>query len=257
MLGLDPRLAEVLRLVGEGKTCSAAAARVGLNRKTVQRWRTSIPGFGAAYDQAVQLSSKGEDGRDLLELLTRSWMLDAPDTLPTRAPSVNEALRMIQNSARSKPSSEPAATPSEEAPVTAERRSAAVEPDVLDAQGQEIAVQGERPEVAAPPSPYTTQRPPTRAEFNSMLAQLIMRDKTPERVRAVAIAALNSSLPDEPSRSRRLPEIEEPVVTTARAREQGVPASVWQEARRNFLGPAPEDAQSEDGQIVELDQAQG
>ena len=130
-----------------------------------------------------------------------------------------------------------------------------VVPDVLDSQGNALSVQGERPS-AASPSPYPTERPPTRDEFNVILTRLIVREKTPERVRAVAIAALNSSLPEGETRRGqvRTPELEEVAAQAARAREQGVPASVWQEARKNFLGPAPEEAE-QGGDVVEFEQA--
>jgi len=248
----DSDLKEVLRLVGEGGTCIEAAERIGVDRKTIVRWRKSIPGFGAAYDQAVELS-RDPDASGELDLLVRSW----------RTASENDAADAGSVAAVTPPPPKPRPPkPPDPARVASmpvlPRAAKPVVPDVLDSQGNALSVQGERP--AASPSPYPTERPPTRDEFNVILTRLIVREKTPERVRAVAIAALNSSLPEGDARRGqvRTPELEQVVAQAAasRGRDAGVPASVWQEARRNFLGPAP-DARDGDqgGEVVDLEQA--
>jgi hypothetical protein len=128
-----------------------------------------------------------------------------------------------------------------------------IEPDVLDARGKTITTrEGQKPERA---SPYTTDRPPTQAEWLAEMAKIGLDKKQPERVRAVAIAAVSSALNGGPVRGRPA-ELEEVVAQAARerGREQGVPASVWQEARKNFLGPAPEEDE-QGGDVVEFEQA--
>jgi hypothetical protein len=94
-----------------------------------------------------------------------------------------------------------------------------------------------------------------REKFKKAMAKIGLDKKQPERVRAVAIAAVSSALNGGPVRGRPA-ELEEVVAQAARerGREQGVPASVWQEARKNFLGPAPEEAE-QGGEVVEFEQA--
>ena len=52
----DTRPASVLRLIGAGFTAKDAAHKVGVNRKTIARWRSGLAGFGEAYNRALLLS---------------------------------------------------------------------------------------------------------------------------------------------------------------------------------------------------------
>jgi hypothetical protein len=254
----DTRPAAILRLVGEGKTARDAAAEVGINRKTVERWRQRVSGFGDAYDLAAQLSrDNSPEGRGSLDLLVRTW---APGGMVSRVSLEGPALVELREVAAAigetsqAALAEPPSTAAEPEPPRAERP-ACVEPDVLDARGEEISTQVSR---RNEPSPYTTVRPPTRDEWLAEMAKLSLDKSQPERVRAVAIAAVSSGLNGGPVRVRPA-ELEDVAGAAARerGREPGVPAGVWQEARKNFLGPAPDPAPEAQrgGDIVEFEQA--
>lgn len=193
----------------------------GVNRKTVTRWRQGVVGFAAAYDRAVQLSrDESERARRELELLVLAW---TPGGLVTNA------------------------------------EQSVVDPDVLGADGSEITLQGALPSKPFV-SPYTKVRPPTPDEWIAEMAAMAKDERQPERVRVTAIAAVTTGLLGGPGgRSRRPAELDDPAMAAAaqaRGRDPGVPASVWQEARRNFLGPAPAQADdSKGGDVVELEQA--
>jgi hypothetical protein len=254
-------------------TARDAAAKIGINRKTVERWRQRLVGFGDAYNLAAELSRDSTpEGRDALDLLVQTW---TPGGLVDQVPHVNpawvelrEAAAYLSSAGQSAPAEPPSAVadptqarePDHVIEPLAEReheradRTECVDPDVLDARGKEIAAHARRAE----PSPYTTVRPPTRDEFHAMAAALMMDERAPERLRVTAVAALSSGLNGGPVRARHS-DIEE--VTTAAARERGrdpgVPASVWEEARKNFLGPAPEPEATRSGDVVEFDRAPG
>lgn len=217
----DTRPAAVLRLVGDGMTAREAAAKIGINRKTVERWRQRVPGFGNAYNRATQLSrDTSPEGREALDLLVQTW---TPGGLVGR------------------PTSEP------------ER--ACFDPDVLDARGNEITTQAARRDET---SPYTTVRPPTRDEFHAMAAALMMDDRAPERLRMTAVAALSSGLNGGPVRARPV-DLEDVAGAAARerGRDPGVPAAVWEEAKERFLGPAPDPAPEveQSGDVVEFERS--
>lgn len=236
---------------------------VGISRKTIIRWRERVPGFGDAYDKAAALGRDGSaKARQELSLIVAAWTpggITEVDPRPELAPEPSKA-----------PATEPAPDPEPaEAPVleAAQRpgidnlerepawvrervRSAlelatdraeaeVVEPDVLDAAGSEVSVRGPR----APLAPYTKVRPPTRDEWLAEMAAIAKDPEQPERVRVTAIAAVSSGLFGGPGgRSTRPADLDDATVAAAakRGRDPGVPASVWEQARRNFLGPAPE-----------------
>jgi hypothetical protein len=135
-----------------------------------------------------------------------------------------------------------------------------IEPDVLDASGTVLAVQGER-RSAAPISPYTTVRPPTKDEWLAEMAALALDRKEPERVRVMAGVSVSALLQaGVGGRWAKPEEVVDAAVAEAareRGRDPGVPASVWQEARQNFLGPAPEPASdsTRSGDVVEFERA--
>lgn len=248
----DPRPARILRLVGNGMAARDAAAKTGISRKTVERWRQRVSGFGDAYNLAVTLSRDiSPNGREALDRLVQTW---APGGLaepvdPADPPPVE--LRQAEPSPAREPVSpiEPLSEP--EQPRT--ERPACVDPDVLDAHGKEITTHVARRGEA---SPYTTARPPTRDEWLAEMAKLGLDKSQPERVRAVAIAAVSSGLNGGPVRVRGPAELEEVVAAAARGRDPGVPASVWQEARKSFLGPAPvAESEDESGDVVEFERA--
>lgn len=261
---MDRRPAEILRLVGDGATGRDAAAKLGINRRTVIRWREQIAGFGEAYDRAAKLSrEETAEAREELDQLVAAWTPGAaakpdpehepdPETLKARLERepewVRERLRpLLKSDGPAEPTS--VAAPS------------AVVPDVLDSSGAEITVHGSRPP-AKPASPYTTARPPTRDEWLAEMAAMAKDPKQPERVRVTAIAAVSTGLFGGPGgRSTRPADLDDVAMAAAaqgqaRGRDPGVPASVWQEARRNFLGPAPAPADDSKGaDVVELEQA--
>jgi hypothetical protein len=253
-------------------TARDAAAKIGINRKTVERWRQHLSGFGDAYTSAAKLSRVGTpEGRDALDLLVRTWtpgglvshvetaaldelrgatvaLIGTGKVAPTEPPSpVAEPPRAREP--------EPVIEPLPERKLPRVERTECVEPDVLDVRGKELTPHvARRDEI----SPYTTARPPTRDEWLAEMAKLSLDKTQPDRVRAVAIAAVSSGLNGGPVRARPA-DIEE--VTTAAARERGrdpgVPASVWEEAKKNFLGPAPEPEATRSGDVVEFDRAPG
>jgi len=86
---------------------------------------------------------------------------------------------------------------------------------------------------------------------------LLSKDSSqPAQVRAVAIAAVSSGVLGGPVRR---PVEAEQVPSQVRGRDPGVPASVWKEARKNFLGPAPDDKPdaAPGGDVVEFERAPG
>lgn len=252
---LDTRLGSILRLVGTGTTAKDAASTLGISRKTMERWRKSVPRFGEAYARAVKLSrDESPSAPNELDLLVRTWTpggLVAPTGVADAPPAA-----VAQPSPAREPERLPALAPEPE-PEPAK----CVEPDVLDARGKEltkVARRGPGSEPEDEPAPYTTARPPTPAEWLAEMAALSLNTSEPARVRAVAIAAVSSALHGGPVRGR--PDVPGKVeVEKVGGREPGVPASVWEQARKNFLGPAP-DAEPDDarsGDVVELERAPG
>ena len=261
----DTRPSEILRLVGSGLTAKDAAAKVGICRKTVTRWRQGLAGFSAAVDRAAALSSGTSPAeRAALDELVRMW---TPGGLVELAPEP-VAPRLEAPAARPAPAPAAVATTTAagdpelvihktQAREPAERPEC-VEPDVLDARGTELTKLKRRPpgpDAEPEPAPYTTVRPPTSAEWLSAMAALSLDKRQPPRVRAVAIAAVSSVLHGGPMRGRAPAEAEQ-VASTVRGREPGVPASVWKEARENFLGPDPGAAEDDRiGDVVEFGEA--
>jgi hypothetical protein len=159
----------------------------------------------------------------------------------------------------------PEAEPDSDDPELGPRLSdtGATDPDVLDAEGHELVV---RPTLGTsqprkPKSPYTTVRPPTLAEWIAELAAIAKDKNEPERIRHTAIVSATAALAGGPGGRVGRPVDDAAVVEAARerGREPGVPASVWQEARQNFLGPAPEPAPDAErsGDVVEFERAPG
>ena len=123
------------------------------------------------------------------------------------------------------------------------------EPAVLDTSGREIVIEPAPGTVAVrrPKPPYTTVRPPTLAEWTATMAALAVDTNQPERIRLGAIASVTATLAGGPGGRLNRPVDDVAVAEAARerGRDAGVPAQVWQQARENFLGPAPEDAAGE------------
>jgi len=221
----DQRPAAILRNIGNGMNAGEVSKLVGVDRSTVLRWKRGNPGFAAAFDRAAALSRDASpEGRETLDKLVAAW---APGGLDRAWP-----------------------------------RHLAVAVDVIGSDGRTIASgDGASGDAAADPSaPYTTRRPPTRDEWLAEMARLSLCPNTPERVRAVCIAAVTSGLLGGPGdRSSRPKGLDDLDVTeaarAARGREAGVPASVWVEARRNFLGPAPGDESTPASEPIDGPQA--
>lgn len=201
----DARPGEVLRLISHGATVAEQADRVGVTRQTIARWHRSIDGFAeAAARIRFLVTVDTEVARDEIDDIVQSW---APGGLSAFA--------------------EPVANP--KAPV--------VNPDVLDSTGREVGA-------PAPGGvPYPVVRAPDQDEVLAIAAKIAMDTNEPERLRAVALAGLLSARCGGPVRfGKPSDEITAAAESAARerGRDPGVPASVWQEARENFLGPAPE-----------------
>lgn len=239
---------------------------VGISRKTIVRWRDRVPGFGEAYDRATALSRDGSaKAREELNLIVAAWtpggIVEAEPELasepqPAAAPVLEAEPDLGVDPLEREPEwvRERVRAVVERAAVRTEPE--VVEPDVLDAAGGEVSVRSLR----APLAPYTKVRPPTRDEWLAEMAALAKDPEQPERVRVTAIAAVSSGLFGGPGgRSTRPADLDDATVAAAaaRGRDPGVPASVWQEARRSFLGPAPAPEATDDkgGEVVELEQA--
>jgi len=214
----DHRLAAILRLMGVGWTIAAIAADLRLNRKTITRWRTSSEEFGEASDRVMELARQGTPAA-LAEIdqIVAAW------TPPPRRPELGEV------------------EPEHVEPT---------EPEVLGRDGRLVTRRAPAPmpsDIAE--DVYTSKRPPTPAEWLAEVAEIAKDPNEPERLRAVAITCVSSALfGGAGSRlgARQADAGPSPAAEAAqqaarreRGRDAGVPASVWQEARANFLGPAP------------------
>lgn len=257
----DTRPASVLRLIGAGFTAKDAAHKVGVNRKTIARWRSGLAGFGEAYNRALLLSHDGGPVvREALDRLVREWTPGELLELHESAAQKEVAPAAPSPVTDTSPASEPEHVKPDPAPERPPaKRTTCVDPDVLDERGKELTSRvAHRPEPDPGPAPYTTARPPTPSEWTAEMAKLALDPSQPASVRAVAIAAVSSRLNGGPMRGQSPADIEE-VTGTVRGRDPGVPASVWKEARKNFLGPAP-DAEPEAepiGDVVEFERAPG
>jgi transcriptional regulator with XRE-family HTH domain len=67
----EERAGEAERLVAEGLTLDAVAARLGVHRRTLLRWVERDPAFRARYEEARRLAHQGLYG-ELREVLART-----------------------------------------------------------------------------------------------------------------------------------------------------------------------------------------
>jgi transcriptional regulator with XRE-family HTH domain len=67
----EERAEEAARLVAEGLTLDAVAARLGVDRRTILRWAERDPAFRAHYEQARRIAHEGLH-RELLEAVLRA-----------------------------------------------------------------------------------------------------------------------------------------------------------------------------------------
>ena len=67
----EERAEEAARLVAEGLTLDAVAARLGVHRRTILRWVARDPAFRARYEQARRAAHQGLY-RELLEAILRA-----------------------------------------------------------------------------------------------------------------------------------------------------------------------------------------
>jgi transposase len=204
----DARPAEILRLLGEGKTKQEAAALVGISRRTVSRWLAGLEGFADATERAQQLGRRGSTrASEQLAALVAEW---------TPGGLMGASLEK----------SEPSAPPLRVAEV---EEVEPVEPDVLDAAGRRLNG----------PRRSRGPRPPTRDEWLAQLAAMATDEREAPAIRCAAIRCVTASLFGGPGRGLARGEpVDTEVLAPAVERDRGVPASVWQDARRNFLGPA-------------------
>jgi len=251
----DHRPALILRRIGAGGTVEQAGDDVGISRKTVLRWRNIHHDFGEAYARAVFLSGLGtERARDKVDALVRAWtpggLVSETERAALAHPKDDDVELEAEAEAEAELEPESADLAGDDPEVEArEPEPPAVEPDVLAADGRELVVipppRGKAK--PRPESPYTTTRPPTLAEWTAEMAAIAKDVTQPERVRLGAIASVTATLAGGPGARLNRPADDVAVAEAARerGREAGVPASVWQEARQNFLGPAPASAQGE------------
>lgn len=251
--GADPRPAQILRRIGTGGLVEQAADDAGISRATVARWRKKLEGFGTAYSRATELAAIGtpesiaEVGA-LVQAWTPGGLVSEAERAAIAHPADDDIEPESEVEFEAELEPEPAATTGSDDPVVAvpdpEPEHPAVEPDVLDHDGRELVVSP--PPVGKakprPKSPYTTTRPPTLAEWTAEMAAIAKDVNQPERVRLGAIASVTATLAGGPGARLNRPVDDVAVAEAARerGREAGVPASVWQEAKQNFLGPAPE-----------------
>jgi hypothetical protein len=264
----DPRPAKILRRIGAGGSVEQAADDAGINRKTIVRWRNTLHDFGEAYARVLYLASLGtEDARGKVDAIVRSW---TPGGLVTEAEREAFAGPELEPEGgdgdpdidlETDADFEPEPVPGVEVAMTEVEQPAVTDPDVLSADGRELVVQ---PPVGSskprrPKSPYTTTRPPTLAEWTATMAALAVDKDQPERIRLGAIASVTATLAGGPGARLNRPVDDVGVAEAAaeRGREPGVPASVWQEARHKFLGPAPEPEPdtTRSGDVVEFERA--
>lgn len=250
----DARLALILRRLGAGGTITAAGVDAGVTRKTIRRWRSPgawcVVGFDSACERVTALAASGAPGaRSEIDKIVHAW---TPVIVPDDGPSPLDAVETRRWAAVGG------------VPVLGERDSDVTEPDVLDTDGREIVASRSNP--PRPPAPrqehltaeqlYPSRRGPTHDEWTSMMTDLVMDPTQPASVRCAAIASNTAAFANQAPR-RVAADQAEAVVEAARerGRDPGVPASVWQEARQNFLGPAPEPEPEADksGDVVEFE----
>jgi hypothetical protein len=211
--------------MGVGWTIAAIAAELHLNRKTITRWRTSDGEFGEASERVMELARDGTPtALAEIDQLVAAWT-PPPRRLGLREAELREAELEV-------------AGPEE--------------PEVIGRDGRLVTrlAPGSGPSPRAHDDAYTTKRPPTAAEWLAEMAEIAKDPNEPERLRAVAMGCVSSALFGGPGmrvgvrQSDAGPspaaEAAQEAARRERGRDAGVPARVWQEARQNFLGPAPE-----------------
>jgi hypothetical protein len=277
----DARPALILRRLGAGGTITAAGVDAGITRKTVLRWRSpgpwSIAGFGAACDRVASLAASGEaEARAEIDRIVLAWT-------PPRIVEPVVDFELIREGERrrwaavggvpvlqARPELERIETDRVDlGPADQASPASAAEPDVLGTDGREIVASCSSPAHAPPVRAdltgqhlaaeqlYPKRRAPTRDEWVSMMADLALDPMQPASVRCAAIASGNAALVGQvPRRAATEQSIDLGVAEAARerGRDAGVPATVWQEARQNFLGPAPPEAEQV-GDVVGFERA--
>jgi hypothetical protein len=272
----DVRLALVLRRLGAGGTITAASVDANVSRKTVLRWRSPgawcVPGFAEACDRVTALASvAAPENRMEIERIVLAWTPSGGDDLFDGELAEDEQ-ECWADADGAQPAPEPAESSFDGGLEPASPPPA--EPDVLDTNGREIvASRPQRARLPAPPRTlaahptaeqlYPTRRAPTPEETLSMMADLATDPLQPASVRCAAIAYMAAAHKDQaaPRRSNTDPAVDPAVAEAAskQGRDPGVPASVWQEARQNFLGPAPDPDPASGatlgGDVVEFERA--
>jgi hypothetical protein len=279
-----------LELIATGMKQSDVVAELGTTERSLSRAmaRPTHDGlkFGAAINVAKELLARGTpEAQAALSQLVDAWRPPEPEPPPVVEPEPEplpepEPVELPLPELPVPDPVEPPITPPEPvanpSPVTTgedatfEREAqggAITKPDRVVVEAEVVSrprKPGRPPKVdpnavPEPPPPY----PATREELREKLFEFYwakMHDKTEHpRMRVVCTQALHSEA-FEPRFSRAHPspaaEAIEQQAARERGRDPGVPASVWQEARRNFLGPAPDEAETDKGgDVVEFEQA--
>src|SRR5690606_1868492 len=240
-----------LCLVADGASDNAIAKAVGSSPKSLRRAIERDPEFGAACGLVRELGAATDDvsARALRVLLNR-WRPPQPPPADLEA--------------------------AEPAPVAAKTEPVVVDVEVVSGppknpEPTEVPgpkPRGRRPDPEPghlPPGPLARLplielvklEIPSDDEIAAFCWQTVRNPNESDGMRRAALAALTL---DRQSRGRKAGELHQSIEAEARAgvrgRDPGVPASVWQEARRNFLGPAPAPADDSKGaDVVELEQA--
>ena len=221
----DPLCREaLLRCLSEGASKTESAGAVGMSIRAVQRYVRTHPEFAQAVERAVEAGLSGP----------RSPLRDDSLEGPARPP------------AESPP------------PPTA---SAPSSPVVLEAVPEDMGA------ARVTIDPDDSGLPPFSEEH--LLAEswrIFLDNRQSAAVHAVHARALHAYF-REKRRADVLARLAAYGIASRaedagaapddRVREAGVPASVWEEARQKFLGPAPEPDAASDGAVVEFDRGKG
>ncbi len=196
---------KLLSILCGGGSIRSAAADMGTSRRSIMRYLAANPEFAEACRTAKELA-RSDDPLAIEALL---WSVMPPEEAGP-APQALEAVQIVP------------------APP-------AVDPDVVPGRPSDD------PNLLVPGLPPLTER--------NLLAECwrgIFDKKEATGYRVACMRALGEQLLE---RRRRLPQPGlQPAVETGRAgrpSDPGVPANVWLEARRNFLGPAPDDGEGD------------
>jgi len=270
---------------------SHAAEKVGLSRKTVLRWRTSIPGFGDAIDAVLRLRKCDDGEAEICRIVTewtpvgiyRAEVSEAvtPDVLgedgsELLVSSGGVDLEADQDALDEDPGDdvpdEPSAAEPEPVGVDVSEPSAPEPPPEHEPEPSpepEPVVIEVREAPSPRPLPAKTAKPPkgsTCEEWITLLYTLASDVGEDPGVRRTAIVAgaaavLGGPVGRQPLGSKAIDvEGEEREKALREGRPRGVSRKAWREVREKFLGPplpAAEESETEQADVVEISAASG